>query len=408
MRSQSENDLWKYAKDLLAYENLRANDLTQLRSLVVNGQSRQQQQIDNLAQAYLSMHDGASALPFRPSSPSLLVSSSLSSSPLVPSTSSVPLSSSLSSLPTSSGGCENVLPPFASSTSNSDGQNNDNVDDDAIIESSSSSSRQVEHGSSASSVTCSVCGASVFIPAEITSSQHQSQPSQPSAPITFLGGGFKLTAEENKLLEDGLEQRLWHKLSDSTVGNIQWDRVEQAFASKADNQFIFKRSAARLQSTYQNYPREKKRRLNGKDAGDKELIGSAASSSLPLNTSSNGIIASQPSPPSTMSTLPITSSQPTHASSSSSLSSSSSNSSSRNNNVVANVKKNKTEQPFSDEEKKMIKKWGREKVGQVTSQYLFQQHHNFFSAKLGYGRHGDEMKTLWKNSDDRKNKKDKG
>jgi hypothetical protein len=248
----------------------------------------------------------------------------------------------------------------------------------------------------------------VFIPAEITSSQHQSQPSQPIAPITFLGGGFKLTVEENKLLEDGLEQRLWHKLSDSAVGNIQWDRVEQAFASKADNQLIFKRTAGRLQSTYQNYPTEKKRRLNGKGVGDKELIGSAASSSsLPMNTSSNEIIASQPSPPSTMSTLPPTSSQPTHASSSSSLSSGNSNSSSRNNNVFAHVKKNKTEQPFSDEEKTMIKKWGREKVGQVTSQFLFHQHHNFFFAELGYDRHGDEMQTLWKNSEDRK-KKDKG
>jgi hypothetical protein len=69
------------------------------------------------------------------------------------------------------------------------------------------------------------------------------------------------------------------------------------------------------------------------------------------------------------------------------------------------VKKNKTEQPFSDEEKTMIKKWGLEKPGQVTSQFLFQQHHNFFFAKLGYDRHGDEMQIFWKNSDERKNKK---
>ena len=280
-----------------------------------------------------------------------------------------------------------------------DGQNNDNVDVDTGCPSSAavsaSTSSQVQHGSPASSVRCPGCGASVFIPAGNTSSFH----SQPVLPSTDLPGGFKLTAEEFQLLDDGLERELWHK-----SGKIQWDRVEVAFASKADNRFIFKRSTSRLQSTYQNYPTAKKSRL--KYVHDNDMTDAAAASSLPLVSSSDETIPSQ-LPRSctdvTMSAHPPASSQPSHASSSS-LAISSSSSSSSNSSVFVQVKKTKSEQPFSDDEKRMIKKWGFEKVGQVTRAFLYQKHFDHFHHTLGYARNGEEMVQFWKNSEDRKRK----
>ena len=69
------------------------------------------------------------------------------------------------------------------------------------------------------------------------------------------------------------------------------------------------------------------------------------------------------------------------------------------------MKKTKDEQPFSDEEKRMIKKWGVEKVGVVDRVYLFQKHTTYFAEKLGYVRHGEDLAKFWKNTEERKNKK---
>jgi hypothetical protein len=302
------------------------------------------------------------------------------------------------------------LGPFAISGAINDGQTNSNFGEEEITGCavSSSSSSRVQH------VTCTGCGASVLISAETGS--HLSQPLLPSVP-----GGFTLTAEEFKLLEEGLEQRLWHKqsISNRKIGNIQWDRVEQAFASKADNRVIFKRSASRLQSSYSNFPTDKKRRLRyGEDAINMADAAAASSSSLPLVQSSDETIPSAPlssntdvtmltNLPASLHPAPASSQpQPQHTSSSASApSNSNTHSSSSNSNFFELEKKSKNDLPFSEAEKKMIKQWGLEKVGAVDRVYLFSKHKEHFYETLRYVRHGEEMVQFWKNTDERKSKK---
>jgi len=61
------------------------------------------------------------------------------------------------------------------------------------------------------------------------------------------------------------------------------------------------------------------------------------------------------------------------------------------------VVKSKNEVEFSEEERKMIKQWGNEKVGDVTDSYLFRMHKEHFYPTLQYARPREELKKVWDN-----------
>lgn len=350
-----------FARDLVAWEHHQHHEATHG---LHQAQSKRQDQVSNLASAFQSYYD-----PANHGGPATTATGAVSATAAVATASTV------------------AVPSAVAAASSSSHQQPAESDIDSRNNNSSAGS---DRRASTSVVCCPKC-LYRFIPVEQPDAMPLEgaktvQPSSASGPASTVCQPHKLTDEEMALL-------LQHVNEHRQVGRglVNWPKVEEAFATAADDTQIFRRRKDRLVSSYNNLPINKKPRLQSTAAASGSSV-SAAPSTTSAVPAATAVMEMSSASTANVAVASITAVE----------SSVGSTSRFRSTNAVPVLVRSTSHTPFSVPEKEFIRSWGRNRVQHVPpllvdAELLFCAHKREFEQTLGYIRKREELKEYWKN-----------